>query len=79
VDALQQSATLELELELIGDFDGDGQLSLRDLFFLMERPGGQVEVEGQKLDLTEDGQIDVADIAAWYALFQPSSEVLDTP
>ena len=79
VDALQQSTTLELELELTGDFDGDGRLALSDLFVLMQRLGRQVEAEDQKLDLTEDGQIDVADIAAWYVLFRPVSEVLDTP
>jgi len=69
----------QLQLELVGDFDGDGRLALTDLFVLLERQGEVVTIGDEVLDLTGDGQVDRADIAAWYAFFRAVPAMLDTP
>ena len=79
VDVLERPAVAQLQLELVGDFDGDGRLALTDLFVLLERQGEMVTKGDEVVDLTGDGQVDRADIAAWYAFFRALPVMLDTP
>ncbi len=70
VDALERPTAAQLELDIVGDFDGAGRLAMNDLFVLLEHQGTAVATSDEHLDLTGDGQVNRADIAVWYALFR---------
>lgn len=60
---------LETELNIVGDFNGDGRLSLRDYFMLLFKLRQPVE-GNEQYDLNEDGRISGRDLAAWWRLYR---------
>ena len=64
------STRQDLELNLIGDVNGDGKLNIGDVAQLYSYVKGSSQLEGYAADcadLTGDGQIDIGDVAEAYA------------